>query len=96
MTTEALENVIKGLMLITEGLKIMLHTTQVSEPLSSGDSPETNLEITLETLRKLLIQKAQEGKSEQIKEIIALFKAEKLSDVEPQHYQELFTMARKI
>ncbi len=52
--------------------------------------------ISFDEVRNLLTAKAREGKSDKIKDLLAIFKAEKLSDVNEKNYQELYDMAKSI
>jgi len=52
--------------------------------------------ISFDEVRNLLAAKAREGKSEKIKDLLAIFKAGKLSDVNEKNYQELYDMAKNI
>ena len=49
-----------------------------------------------EYVKSLLLSKAQEGKSSEIKEILYSFHVEKLSDLEEKHYDELIQRVKNI
>lgn len=48
------------------------------------------------TIRQLLAKKCQEGYTEQVKELLHKFGAEKLSDVDPKDYENLYYSAEGI
>lgn len=93
MNSEALEKIIEGMVMITEGLKLFLHKDFNEVEVTKQSSVS---EIKLEQIRAILSEKASEGKSEQVKELIKLFKAERLSDIGSEYYEELFNMAEKL
>lgn len=88
-----LEQFVQGLDLISNGFKLLLQNYGLRE-----DKEDETLEdaISVEEVRELLITKVHEGKSEQIKELLNVFKVEKLSDLRTEHYQELYDMAKKV
>ncbi len=53
-------------------------------------------QISLEEIRSVLAVKSKDGFTEQIKEIINGFGADKLSDVEPSNYEDLLKEAEKL
>ncbi len=53
-------------------------------------------QITLEEVRSVLAVKSKDGFTEQIKEIINGFGADKLSDVDPSNYGDLLKEAEKL
>jgi len=84
--------IIEGLSMITDGLRICLNKNEVSANVDA----EFDAQIQLDRLREIMIEKSKEGKSEKIKEIIRLFNADKLSDVDKKHYKELLNMVEQI
>jgi len=88
-----LESMLKGLVILEDGLKILLHNYQ--EVLSEENNPYEEA-INVEQIRTLLVTKVREGKEENIKKLLNIFQAEKLSEVQEQHYQELFEMAKAL
>ena len=57
---------------------------------NSTDSDKTD--ISAEYLREILAQKSREGKADRIREILTLFHADRISDVEPANYSKLLEM----
>ncbi|MCT2917058.1 hypothetical protein EFM26_00215 [Limosilactobacillus fermentum] len=73
--------------------------------LEQGQSPqneEPDLElppkpkIKLEDVRKELAKKASEGHSDEIRKLLKNYGAEKLSDVDPKDYEDLFLEAQGV
>lgn len=54
------------------------------------------LEIKLEDVRKELAKKASEGHSDEIRKLLKTYGAEKLSDVDPKDYEDLFLEAQGV
>lgn len=52
--------------------------------------------VDIDTVRQMLLVKAQAGKSEEIRDILKSFHVEKLSDLEVRYYGELLQMVKKI
>lgn len=50
----------------------------------------------IEIVRQILLEKAQEGKSARIREILQAFQVDKLSDLNEKHYDELLQMVERI
>ncbi len=88
-----LESMIKGLVVLEDSLKILLHNYQ--ETIWEENNPCADA-ITVEQIRTLLVSKVREGKEENIKKLLNIFQAEKLSEVQEQYYQELFEMAKAL
>lgn len=53
-------------------------------------------EITIETVRSLLLQKTRSGKVKEVKELIKKYGADKLTDLNPSCYKELLKEAQNI
>lgn len=53
-------------------------------------------EIKLEDVRKELAKKASEGHSDEIRKLLKTYGAEKLSDVDPKDYEDLFLEAKGV
>lgn len=52
--------------------------------------------IKLEDVRKELAKKASEGHSDEIRKLLKTYGAEKLSDVDPKDYEDLFLEAQGV
>lgn len=53
-------------------------------------------EVSLETVRALLVELNQAGKQEQIKRLLAKYGADRLSGVKPEDYSRLYTDAQEL
>ncbi|EFZ33940.1 hypothetical protein NQ504_02985 [Ligilactobacillus ruminis] len=74
-------------------LAAALEQPQSSEPdLELPPKPE----IKLEDVRKELAKKASEGHSDEIRKLLKTYGAEKLSDVDPKDYEDLFLEAQGV
>ena len=62
----------------------------------SDDTAETKLKVTLEEVRAVLARKSQAGFTTQIQSIIRRFDAKKLSDVAPEHYEEILLLVEEL
>ncbi|SJZ94251.1 hypothetical protein SAMN02745116_01905 [Pilibacter termitis] len=67
-----------------------------SEKPKVKEEKTTKQSVTLEEVRGVLARKSQEGFTAQIKSIIQRFDAEKLSDVNPQDYEEIMLLAEEL
>lgn len=63
---------------------------------SSDTAKNEDKEITIETVRSLLLQKTRSGKVNEIKELIKKYGAGKLTDLNPSCYKELLKEAENI
>ena len=61
-----------------------------------NEQPKRNPVQDKITIRQLLAKKCQEGYTEQVKELLHKFGAEKLSDVDPKDYENLYFSAEGI
>lgn len=52
--------------------------------------------MDIETVRNLMTRKVHEGKSEKIREILQLFRVEKLSDLSESDYEEFVNKVEQI
>lgn len=66
--------------------------TAISEKSYSTESKS----VDIEDIRKILVQKTKQGKGAKVKELLGIFKVEKLSDVSKENFWELFQMANKL
>lgn len=53
-------------------------------------------EITLQEVRAVLVRQSQAGYTEQIRSILTRFDAKKLSEVQPQYYEEVLLLAEEL
>ena len=93
-TKLALE-VVEDLRTLAVSIEALANAMQSSE----SDSPETAVElpkadpITIEKVRAVLAEKSQSGKQAQVKALITKFGAKKLTDIDPDCYEQLLKEA---
>jgi len=93
-TKLALE-VVEDLRTLAVSIEALANAMQSSE----SDSPETAVElpkadpITIEKVRAVLAEKSQSGKQAQVKALITKFGANKLTDIDPDCYEQLLKEA---
>lgn len=61
----------------------------------SQEEPQTAV-VTIAEVRAVMADKSQEGKSQQVKDLIKTYGAEKLSEVQPEKYQALLADVRRL
>lgn len=49
-----------------------------------------------EDIREILVKKTKQGKGADVKELLGIFRADRLSDVKEEHFKELYQMAIKL
>lgn len=76
---------------ISEALRILQQYCQTEMEDAMTEKAQMS-DIGTETVREMLIQKSKEGKADRIREILTLFNAERISDVDPAKYPELIKM----
>jgi hypothetical protein len=60
------------------------------------EKPQRNPVQDKITIRQLLAKRCQEGYTDQVKELLHKFSADKLSDVNPKYYEDLYYSAEGI
>lgn len=98
MKKELLE-VIKGLELVIAGLRVCIEQSEEAkaEVVKEAQQEQTQKVvevITLEEVRAVLAAKSQAGKQPEVKSLITKFGGNKLTDIAPQHYQQLMQEAQ--
>ena len=89
---------------MTESIRILLQHYQVStaeKEFAGSDDREnadtnTATDVDVDQIRRLLMEKSQAGKSGEVRELLQLFHADKLSDIAQKHYEELYRMAQAL
>ncbi|HJF53947.1 MAG TPA: hypothetical protein K8W06_02190 [Limosilactobacillus coleohominis] len=67
-----------------------------SEPQTTDEHPKRDPVQDKVTVRQMLAEKCKEGYTDQIKDLLQEFGAEKLSDVDPKDYENLYYSAEAI
>lgn len=70
-----------------------LLSSNENEASSDDGQPKRNLVEDKVTVRKMLAKKSAEGYTDQVKALLHKFGAEKLSDVDPKDYEDLYYSA---
>lgn len=60
------------------------------------DEPKRDVKADLAAVRGMLAKQASKGYTKEIKDLLKKFKAEKLSDVDPKNYQDLYYSAESL
>lgn len=60
------------------------------------DMPKRDVKADLAAVRGMLAKQASKGHTKEIKDLLKKFKAEKLSDVDPKDYQDLYYSAESL
>jgi len=82
---------LSDLKLAVENIEVII--TAENEKPAKQDRPAEKKAITLEQVRAKLAEKSQAGFSEEIKALIKACGADKLTDVDPKHYESLIAAA---
>lgn len=69
-----------------------LETTTKTPHTKNDEKPA----VTLETVRALLAEKSQQGKTAEVREIIGKYGCTKLSEISEEHYQDIINDVREI
>ncbi len=98
---KVLKDIVVNLRILADNIECLFDTNEVEEKPKAKKSKKTEpaeevKQITLEEVRSVLAVKSKDGFTEQIKEIINGFGADKLSDVEPSNYEDLLKEAEKL
>ena len=84
-----LEAALSDLKLAVENLEAVI----MHQEIGLQDKTGAKKEITLEQVRAILAEKSKAGHSDKIKALIKSCGADKLTDVDPKHYQSLIDAA---
>ena len=71
-------------------------TKEEEMPLNTSDMETSKSQVTLEEVRSVLARQSQAGFTAQVQSIIQRFNAKKLSDVQPQYYEEIMLLAEEL
>ena len=83
-----LKDVVDDIRALSESLGTLADTLETSEP-KVPKQEETKPALTLSDVRAVLAKKSQAGFTKEIKALIHKYGAEKLSAVDPKHYEAL-------
>ena len=89
-----------SLQVLAEALMVGEHPEEIIKeddlPFDTSDMKATKPQVTLEEVRSVLARQSQAGFTSQVQSIIQRFDAKKLSDVQPQYYEEIMLLAEEL
>ena len=94
------ENTLSALDRLQKDLRDLIESLEASK--ANGDSPVKGQSpvqataVTLEEVRKVLVEKARGGKNDAVKKLLEHFNAASLPEVDPADYAELLELGRKL
>lgn len=108
--SEELLKIAEGLSLIADGVRSLAekeypltsqykkegtqkNEAQVKEQKKKAAANQT---ISIEEVRAVMAEKSQDGKTQQVKALIQKYGADKLSGVQPEHYENLLKDAKSL
>lgn len=91
-----LEMVISNLRMLADSLEELCGAVDLTDetPTKKVEKAASSTAVTIEDIRKILAEKSRAGKTEQVRELLQKYGANKLSAVEEQHYPSLFEDAK--
>ena len=97
-TVSALDQLQKDLQALINSLKASKETpldlTVYAVP--QGHPKEAKPQTTLEEVRKVLVEKAREGKNDAVKSLLERFHAASLPEVDPADYADLLELGKRL
>lgn len=63
---------------------------------SNRNSKDTESLFSIEQVHEVLVEKLRAGMTDEVRDLLASFGAEKLSDIDPMFYSELIDAAKKL
>jgi len=88
MQTSQILNLATSLHAVADAVAAFAGEEKPAEEVDSG--------VTIAEVRKILADKAQAGKQDQVKALIASFGADKLTDIDPEHYPAIKTQGEAL
>lgn len=90
-----LETVISNLRMLADSLEELCGAVNLPDEVSVKKTEKVSSPtISIEDIRKVLAEKSRAGKTEQVRELLQKYGANKLSAVEEQHYTSLLEDAK--
>lgn len=85
-----LETVVSNLRMLADSLEELCNSVDLTDeaPIKKVEKTPSPT-VTIEDVRKVLAEKSRAGKTEQVRELLQKYGANKLSAVEEQHYSSL-------
>ena len=98
-TVSALDQLQKDLQALIESLKASKPETPIDVTVYAvpqSHPKEAKPETTLEEVRKVLVEKAREGKNDAVKSLLERFHAASLPEVDPADYADLLELGKRL
>ncbi|MBZ2134839.1 MULTISPECIES: rRNA biogenesis protein rrp5 [Streptococcus] len=91
-----LETVVSNLRMLADSLEELCDAVDVTAEAPTKQVEKVTLPttVTIEDIRKVLAEKSRAGKTEQVRELLQKYGANKLSAVDEQHYASLLEDAK--
>ena len=90
-----LETVVSNLRMLADSLEELCDAVGLTNEAPAKKVEKTpSQNVTIEEIRKVLAEKSRAGKTEQVRELLQKYGANKLSAVEEQHYSSLLEDAK--
>lgn len=90
-----LETVVSSLRMLADSLEELCDAVGLTNEAPAKKVEKTpSQNVTIEEIRKVLAEKSRAGKTEQVRELLQKYGANKLSAVEEQHYSSLLEDAK--
>ena len=83
---------LRALAVSIEALANAMQSSESASPETAVELPKTD-PVTIEKVRAVLAEKSQSGKQAQVKALITKFGAKKLTDIDPDCYEQLLKEA---
>lgn len=91
-----IEQVIECVEGISDALRLVLQHYHVSIAEQEMRICREQSGVSMDDLKGVLVEKTQEGKEDKIRQLLLLFRADKLSEVSPEDYTRFYSMAKDI
>ena len=92
---KTLETVVSSLRMLADSLEELCDAVGLTNEAPAKKVEKTpSQNVTIEEIRKVLAEKSRAGKTEQVRELLQKYGANKLSAVEEQHYSSLLEDAK--
>ena len=90
-------DVVNDIESLAESLKELANAmTKVDPAAGTGKTADQKESVSIEDIRAVLVPISQSGRSAAVKALLQKHGAERLSEIEPERYQALFTSAKEL
>lgn len=91
-----IEQVIECVEGISDALRLVLQHYHVNIAEREMELCKEQSRVTVDDLKEVLVEKTRAGKEDKIRQLFVLFRADKLSEVNPEDYTSFYNMAKDI